>query len=495
PNFNVKVDYEKLGVVVSKTQNTGSFEVVKPTLSIPQIVGNPIAGVTKSGSLSGILDPIAGQVDTVRVKVVNAGFGNLSQMVYWVKDQPILTLQKVMVGNYQLVPIATNGDTTFFQVPAAAIFQAIPGIGSFTNNTSLFQYNESLFFTEYWMCDMCQINTPDIMRGVFYGCDGTLLGKCEQAVAQNGLRFSIRRPILNTYNQYQIPFLNNGSRADYRESTPACYQSDGVKTIFAMVNSGTGPASDVRFNVSTYPGEWNRSVDTATTQIKIGWNGTWSHINAWKTTNNNQIGSCPSSAQTIRRANYELGTNFLLNAGDTLYIRYTSIYSCGCNSLAANQCGTMNYYYYGILNWEEGNGDANFHDQNTYSDPCGLARWNLSSRAQTNFNAQMPNFLQGPANIYPGQTNTLSTNITLFYNSWLDNYLGTGRRSDYDNATIRFYYVIDEGLDWAGTNGDVNTTDFAFYGTDNVRKWKPSAVKYIDNGYGIKDTLVVDFAF
>jgi SdrD B-like domain/Secretion system C-terminal sorting domain len=494
PNFNTIVNFTKNGLILSQSKNSGNFGVVKPTLSIPVIQGNPLNGVPKTGGLGALLDPIKGMVDTIRTTVVNAGFGALNSFVYWVIDNPALTLQKVMVGNYQLVPITTIGDTTFFLVPAAAIAKATTGVGSFPNNTSQFQFNEQLVFTEYWYADDCITNSPDIIRGVRYGCDGTSLANCEQASAASGIRFGIRRPILSTLNLYQIPYFNTASSIEYRESTPACY-TDGVKAIFAIVNSGSGPASDVRFNLSTYPGEWNRSVDTATSQIKIGRNGTWQHINAWKTTNNSQLGSCPSTAQTIRRANYELKNGFMLNPGDTLFIRYTSNYTCGCNSLSAGQCGTMWYYYYNLLGWEEGNGDVNFNDQNTYKDPCNLGTWTLPRSNQTNFVANMPNFPQGSPNISAGQTNTNSYNFTSFSNSWLDNYLGTGRRSDYDNATIRFYYEIDAGLDWTGANGDVNTSEFKFIGANNASLWKPTSVKYTDNGFGQKDTLIVDFAF
>ena len=177
-NFNVHVDYNKPGPIpMTETRNTGNFEVVKPSLSIPAIQGNNVPGLTKTGAFASIYDGSLGLTDTIKVSVVNAGDGKLAQFLYWVKDHPLLTNTAVYVGSYSLPIAGTSGDTTFYLVDLNAISQAMPGPNP--NNTSYFQFNELIMFKEVWYTDLCSTNFPDIVRGVRYGCDGTVLGRCE----------------------------------------------------------------------------------------------------------------------------------------------------------------------------------------------------------------------------------------------------------------------------------------------------------------------------
>ncbi|MBK7468499.1 MAG: hypothetical protein IPJ43_17805 [Saprospiraceae bacterium] len=182
-NFDVDIDYTESGSPFTESKNTGNFEVVKPSLSIPSILGNPLSG--KTGGFASIFDAALNYRDTIKVSVVNAGDGTLRNFVYWVKDHPLLTNEAVYVGNYLLPIIAVVGDTTFYEVDIDAIRSAMAG--PYANDTAKFQFNEVLMFKEVWFVNECSTTFPDINRGVRYGCDGTALANCEQSVRNSGI--------------------------------------------------------------------------------------------------------------------------------------------------------------------------------------------------------------------------------------------------------------------------------------------------------------------
>lgn len=472
-NFNIDVDYTIGGAPFSQLKNTGNFEIVKPALSIPSILGNPLPG--KTGAFVSLFDAAKNSTDTIKVSIVNAGDGSLTHFVYWVKDHPLLTNTGVYVGSYMLPVLGTNGDTTFYSVNLNAIAKATAG--PYVNDTSNFQFNEVLVFKEVWFVDDCSNSFPDIIRGARYGCDGTVLAKCEQTSRTSGLRFGFKRPVLTTRTTWDLL-----TPAEYAEGLPACYFSTKPKQRVIIFNSGTAYADSINFSLSAYRGDINVNLDTASVTIRTGKFGAPIHISPNKVWMSAQSGYCPLSTQQLRTADYRLN-DFQLKPGDTLWIEFQMEYtSCGC-SLEPGYCDMQNWYF-GILNW----GSTTWASPASYQDPCHLNKYNLEQINTTDWRGIQSMFVEGPVQLLNDQvgTETYTSNATL--NSWL------GNRSSFPDGIFRVEYYFDKGLDWNGVSGDLTSPDVKFYGRNGV-VWDPVRVLYTDHGSAGPDTLFVDYSF
>jgi uncharacterized repeat protein (TIGR01451 family) len=485
PNFDVKLNYT--GGTTTQKANTGSFEVVKPALSIPKIIGNNIPGVVKAGFTQNIFDGIKGKSDTITVNVVNAGNGPLSKMVYWVKDHPLLTLQKVLVCNpvtkatvelVRIPSIPAHGDTIFYAIPPTAIAFATSGIGSPTNNASIFQFNEQLSVKEIWKTDDCAKTFPDIVRGVRYGCAGGLTDKCEEAIGTSGLRFGFVRPILTPFNAW-----GKLTDAEWKEGLPACYATQNPKQRIYIVNSGTGNAVNVKFNLAAYRSELDRAIDTSKVFVSIGKYGTKKHPSAVKTYMTGLNGNCSGSGQRIYSADYNLGMSCVVKPGDTLWVEFQMDYGCGC-SKDGGLC-TMENWYFGVFAW----GDRNWSAPSTYEDACGLQKYDISQVNTTDAYGRLTSTVEGPATILGGQTNTTVYTVSDAQNTWL-----TSWKFAFPNGIYRTRYKLAKGLDWCGTNGDLSTNQLQWVDKNGI-VWKPGRVQYVDNNKAGDDYLEVDYKF
>lgn len=475
-NFSNYVIFNEPGPIrKTESRATGNFEVVKPALSIPAILGNSVPGLTKTGSFASVFDASKGNTDTIKTIVVNAGDGPLTSFVYWVKDHPLLTNTGVRIGSYFLPVIATVGDTTFYQVDFQAIKKAMPGPNP--NDSAKFQFNEVLMFKEIWRVDDCAASFPDIIRGIRYGCDGTTLARCEQSVRTSGLRFGFLRPVLNVNSTWGLLTYN-----EVKEGVPSCYKANKPKQRFIIYNTGTAYADSINFSLTAYRADLNVRLDTASVKISIGKYGAQTHISPVKTYLVAQSTICPISTQQIRSADYRLN-EFQLKPGDTLWVEFQMEYiNCGCNK-DPGFCEMQNWYY-SLLNW----GDRSWAAQASYSDPCHLNNYLMAQVHSTDYGAIQSMFVEGPIQLNGGQSGTQTYTANAANNSFIPN------RTYFPNGIFRVEYIIDKGLDWKGTSGDLATNELKFYGRNGV-VWDPSRIQYVDNNSSGPDTLFVDYEF
>ncbi len=487
PNFDVKLSYLKNLNPTSKsqTQNTGNFEVKKPTLNIVKIQGNSIPGVVKTGSTANIFDGIKGKADTLCVTVANGNDGPLNRFVFWVKDHPLLTLNKIIVRGkngsaVQLNPITnpTPADgKLYFEIDAAAIAKAYRPDGSPDTNPSTFQFNELLDIKEIWTTDACAPNNEDVLHGVMYGCiDGNPIAKCEEASRTSGLRFGFVRPILTASASW-----GQLTTAEYNEGLPACYGSTNIKQRVFMVNTGTGDAVNIKFNLAAYRAELDRAILPNATVIRIGKYGAVQSYTVPKTYTIGLNGNCPTIGTRTYSADYVL-TNTTLKPGDTLWVEFQMDYGCGCTK-DGSYCSMENYYF-GVFAW----GDRNWSAPSTYEDACGLQKYDINQVNTTDGNSRLNQIVEGPATILGGQTNTNNYTATSVTNAWLQSWKATFPRGIY-----RMRYKLGNGVDWTGANGDLNTTELAW--TDkNGKIWKPKRLTYTDTQGG-NDYIEADYSF
>lgn len=483
PNFTLNFNYT--GGTGSESYQSPNFEVVKPALTISQIEGNPLPlPLVKNGTSASVFDGVLGQTDTLRVTTVNGGNGSLDSFIYWVIDHPLLTLNEVRAGTHILPFIGQSNDTLFYRVDQTAINRAVPDITSPPNDNNLFQFNESITFTEEWTTDLCSTNFPDLERGVAYGCAGSPTAICEETGRTSGLRFGFLRPVLTASTGWAQ--LNSTERL---EGLPACYNDDVVKQRVWIHNSGAADAHNVNFSLTSWPVGQNAKILLANnTTVSIGQNGTPMPLlpdNTY-TIDINQ-GDC-SFTDEIVSADYQLSDiNLLIPPGDTLWITFEMDYlQCGCDN-GTSRCSMENWYF-GVLNW----GSLAWARQANYTDPCNLNTYTINQVNTVDWYSRLGTIQEMPASVADNQvvSSSFTTNNSL--NTWLQDYLNSSR-TRYQDGVYRMYFHLAEGLDYNGTAGDLLTADLTWT-LLNGDIWLPSNIEYTDNNGG-PDTVFAEFAF
>jgi SdrD B-like domain/GEVED domain len=466
----IQVSFSYTGGSGVFAQDSPSFEIVKPALSIPKVVGNfdPTANTFDAGY---------GVKDSITVQVTNAGNGTLSEFIYWVKDHPQLTLQAVKVGNLVVPAMGSNGDTTFYKITSSLINQAFSGTGSPLNNVSIFQFNESLNIKEVWLVDDCKIPAADIYRGARYGCDNFAFPKCEEAIKNTGVRYGLLRPLIenNWYYGFGDPF-------------PACGVSIAGQYL---TNIGRVKASEINFDVKywvpEYPG--TGSIDLANIYVQKKEKSTGILGPLVKVTPTSLLekvsNGCVPSADTYRGAAITLSSDFDLLPGDTLFVKWQQNPECqqSCNPNAC-EITANNYPLFGHSGISTSN----------YTDPCKLQEYLITYRYNGSLYARMPYFAEAPALIAGGQTGTFNMTLTDF-NVWKYTNHGSTRTdaqgnkniSNYPKRRIQFIYINETGLDWNKGANDFTWTD------NQGDTWAPTSIKYTDNQLAGNDTLIVTY--
>ena len=462
--FSVDVTYNEGGG--SSTAGTGSLDIVKPAFSIPNMTGNGGSGAT--------FDAYLGLTDSMSVTLANAGNGSLTGFTYFVVSYPDLRLDAVRVGDSTLQMLGTSGDTTFFDVPVGVLKYAAQNAGSPTNDDQLFQFNETLDFREVYTVLNCSSNAPDLYHGAFYGCDGAPIPNCDGTAANSGVRFGFARPVLN----YGL----------YKRELPACTGEEGPSFTYFLTNTGVAPASNIKvgfryFNLGTANYDTTRifyRIGQLSPNVKIspvqGFNP------LYRAANPGQYASCAND-QEVRMFRIELPV--VLQPGDTLYVQNHHKPSCQCNWGYGQSGGTSCSFGYTSDAMATNSTDP----YNTYQDPCGTNTYQINQvNGSDSPRIRMSTFSEGGKQINGGQVATSTYTSDYFWS----NFHGTNYLRDaYPNRTIEFKFVIGNGLDWTGTDGDLGTAAFEFVDRDGD-PWPPAAVEYTDHDGG-PDTLVVRY--
>lgn len=483
PNFDLNFAYT--GGTGSQAENSGNFEVVKPAFTVFEVIGNPVEPpLVKTGTSASLFDAVLFETDSLTVRVVNGGNGSADSYIYYVIDHPDLDLQRVMIGTHELPFIGMSNDTLFYEVGPAAVAQAVPDATSPPDDNTLFQFNEVMTFREIWTVTNCDTEAPDLVRGAAFGCGDSVYDLCEGGALSSGLRYGFIRPQLHASSAW-----GQLTEAERAEGLPACYAEEIVTQRFWIYNSGGAAAKNIKFNLSNHHSNQSPSVLLANnTKISIGKHGVQTTLTPAQTyTQNNNYGDCSNPAQ-IMSADYDLSDiDYRLPAGDTLWIEFQTDYvQCGCDN-GTTVCH-MNDYYHNLLNWRNGN----LASLATYDDLCELNTYEINQVSSTNYRSFLTSLFESPATISNAQEQTASLTISNGQNSWLNDFLNSGR-TRYERGIYRLYITMGEGLDWKGNAGDLDTPDFTWLLNDGA-VWKPSQVDYLDNQGG-DDVLYLEFSF
>ena len=478
--FSINMIYT--GGAGNQSYTSPFFEVVKPTLSISQIDG-------KNSTDPDPLNVAKFQQTISCVTLANGGNGPLGSFDYWIVDHPHIQIDSINIAGYGIVPAtSTSGDTTFYTITSNMIAFASPytGPGADANITNLFQFNETVEVCEYWNVYNCSLNSPDLERGMRYKCQATY--GCEQNRALQGVRFGYSRPDL------VIGWTDN-----YGDHRPLCMGDTLHYHGAFMTNVGGEAATDLMF--SLYFGADNRGgmfPDTAEIYFSINKKDGpfFKHpIDYSYHPNYYYSPECMASAgysgpnPPARQVSFFMD-NTILMPGDTLYIKYGYRVGCACGDKNRNDCSRWERYrdfrrlIYGY--YKPGTGGLNTGGSIRYKDGCEQFTYN-DNYIQINGIGYYYN------TIGEGEGSTLldgeSSRVTFqgTRNISTEAYSTSSSGFGCADCFLEYLYIFPEGLDWSGTNGDLNTPNWSFVDQDGTI-WLPDSVMYTNNPTGL-DTL------
>jgi hypothetical protein len=475
-NTNFSLNLKYIGGNGSQNHTSAFFEVVKPTLSFSKIG-------TKISTNPDIVNAAKYNSFNIDVTIANGGNGALPFFEYCIIDHPQLTIDSITITGYGRVPVTrTKGDSIFFIINSAMIAKAVPytGVGADPNTLSLFQFNETLVLKEHWTATDCSVNPPDIERIVLYRCQS--IYACEKPKVRQGVRFGYTRPDLT------LKWLNTlGS------NYPVCMGDTLHYYGACIINSGNEGATDMRFSI--YVGADNYGgtfLDTSTILFSRSKNGPYfkypiAYTEMLTGISPACLASAGSKAQPISRANYFM-QDFLLMPGDTLFIKFGYRVGCYCGDLNRNVCSNITSsrdfrrIIYGYYKPNEVNTGSDIQ----YWDACKQFKY-TDSYIITNDHYYYYNTLG------EGQGTTLNNGEKgSVYFQGQGSLSTLAYHSSYFNCKscyTDYLYIFPAGVDWAGTNGDLNTSDWTF--TDQSGDlWKPNLVIATNHPTGF-DTLKI----
>ena len=475
-NTNFDIDVIYTGGSGSQNYSSAFFEVVKPTLSITQIG-------TRNSTNPEIFNAAKYNSEDINVTVANGGNGPLSWFEYCLIDHPQLNIDSISIAGYGRVPLTrTSGDSSFFMINTAMIAQADPytGPGADPNDLNFFQFNETLVITEHWTAIDCSLNPPDLERGILYRCQSDLA--CEGSKTLQGVRFGYTRPDLTL--KWDDTFGDN---------YPVC-TGDTLHYYGGFItNSGTEAATDMRFSIyvgaDSYGGTF---LDTSSIQFSTSsTNGPYfKYPIAYTEMVSGMSAACLASAgsnvEAIRRANYFM-EDFILMPGDTLFIKFAYRVGCYCGDLNRNDCSRIlasrdfRRIIYGYYNPNDG---VNTGSRIEYWDACKQFKYRdnyiITQSLYYYYNT-----------LGEGEGATLTDNqVGSVYYQGQRSLSTLAYHSNYFNCQscyTDYLYIFPEGVDWAGTDGDLATTDWIF-ADQNGDTWTPDMVSFTNNPTGL-DTL------
>lgn len=484
--FNINQKYT--GGNGSYTYTSTFFEVVKPALSINKI--NGVNSISPPIFNAGLYNK-----ETVCVTVVNGGNGALPQFEYWLIDHPQLTLDSLTIAGYGRVPIdRTSGDTMYFIITTAMIANATPfsAPGAKANNTSRFQFNETIDLCEHWETTDCALNAPDIRRAVQYRCQR--ISACEAFLNLQGVRFG------NTAPDMRIGFVEN-----FGKNSPTCRGDILLEHGYYITNIGSEAMANMKFSLTT---NWDNNgrggtlLDTASIQFSLNSrNGPYfkipiDHVRMYPYPNSSCLDEL-SNIDPITRASFS--PDLLLAPGDTLFMRYGYKVGCNCGDVNRNERHRIEFdYRRRLLGYWNGSSGNNKID---YTDGCGQFNYTENFLQTYSLYYYYNTRGQGPAKTsYDGDIETIvfQAQRNLGTNAYRrDNISDRTSDNRYNNHNTNFEcqdcyqevrYIFPKGVRWTGINGDVNTSEWTFYDNDNDT-WQPSYVKYAQTSD--KDTLII----
>ncbi len=503
-SVNYQVDLCYVGGESEQINNpTPNFEVVNATLSIPNVVGN--------NSANNIFDASFELIDTVKATIVNGSAGSLESLTYCVDNtHPALNLKEIRIAG-AIVPLSfssVTGDSLYFELGPAEIAQASTFAGNEVQDPDLLQFNESLVICEVWEvidCPDADMVIPDISRTAYYGCDGTEV--CQSTPTSfTGVRFGVLAPQLRAAEYYHHTHF----QVDYKDRPyyTDCYndKEEDLTYSFMFTNNGNANLKLQAFNIKMHASNYyytpfaldensvvtffqDGNTQTPATPLAV------SNVVEFQDRLSPTHGYITNCHDGDGSAAWELeftNQSIIIPPGDTLMIEFDIYHdeeNCGSCSDAYSQ---FNWPYPQV-------------QQIVYNDECEFFDFNeLNASVAPRLRQYIRSFTEGNNNFFPGTTNCINWFVTAGENYFLNYYCPNNGQpqvgSSYDdnryhinseNAWLEDWYILPEGIDWTGVDGDLNTTELTW--TDATGTEYPVYdLEYTDHNAG-PDTLKVRY--
>jgi len=407
-DYTVDVIYDELceGVNNIATEISSQISVLAAEFSIlsPLIEGNLRP--------TNVFDAILGVQDTMKVPMVNAGSGSISEFTYWVVNPGTVENVDVLINGMSLTPAGTSGDTVFYTITSADIMSDHTSGGGSGNGDGLLDENESLVICEVWEGIECDLGTPDpIRRAARYGCGASSV--CSQSnISTTGIDYGFALPDL-VYSQY-APLIDR----------PACWSEELTTLAIEITNEGLGIAQDITFDIrqGSNPGSivgssimWSRDPVGPFTA------GTATNTTSASGTSGSS-GQCVVGSDLFRNVDAFLEDVFLM-PDETIYVTYQLQHSCDCRA-----CVIDNIYFSDIT-------------QLTWTDPCDEELFNNSDVEFNRFDARLQGFFEGESEV--SGSGCIDFAITNGSTTWMS----TTFTDDYPDAYFESRLTVECGID------------------------------------------------
>ena len=456
--------------------STDPITVLEADLSIISVEGNAGSGFNP------VLGAYLNLVDTVKATVRNAGNGAIDSFLFYTLAHPTVQVDSVIEcsSGYKLTQAGVSGDTTFYLVGQASVNQAAGGASPI--DPDRFERNESIEFCIMLRVIQCDVVVPDLEFGVVSSCSMSFDDLCNTTAENIGVDYDIFAPIMTTR------FFTTG------EPYPLCLGPDTyAEQGFMFVNTGDAPADSFSVNLHSWS-NW-RGIDTTSIRVKLGSAGSFQKAGAfilsdsWNAATNGCLNIHTNESHFAETVRLGFGDLDLL-PDDTLFITY-NLYSPGCECTTSNfECIAEERHWSLVRNFVTTNTCEQVVQNQSYNTFFSYSdQW-------PGFSANISSFLETPLITGDGQVNQLYTTVTDYNNVWLTDY-GRASREEYyydsegfcTDCYTEVEYILEEGIDWTGTDGDLVTSEMEWRDNDGT-VWIPDYITYTDNNGG-NDTLTI----
>lgn len=376
----------------------------------------------------------------VRPRLVNNGFGELSEVTYCVSNTlGYLSLQSILVGTVDITaggPSFSAAGQDCYIIDMVALQSA--GLGD------TYGQGESIFPIENWLVTDCSDDPGSISRRIQYGCQGDqdCQDKPQGDFISTGVRFDLLSPDIDA--------------TVVTSSRPACYADVPSEVTIRLTNNGTAPAQNIRYRIFT-DGNGGRGMSLDLNSFVVVNEADGSPVTDIEVTRQLQASDCRSPG--VRDASLQLN-DVGLGIGESLTVTYQLNTDCSCND-----CDIRNKYWHRFR--LEGYDDLCDEDLRDQQDLTPNGR----------FDAFITGFPEGPPSLFSGSEGCVSYYVTNMQLDWLN---GT-----YPDAALTANFILPCGVDFVP--GSFSWTD-----RDGM-VFTAASVDYTDNGDGADDVLSVVF--
>ncbi len=358
---NIAITYKKGSTTFAENHKSTSITVYEPNITLT---------VSNNSATANVGDTVSRTIS-----IVNGGSGSLSSLEFYVVNGSDLSIASLNNGTY-----TTNGDTAFISLSSSDIMK-------FGDGDASFEQNEKITISEKVIVNGC-VNLQSTYDA-YWGCNNE---PCQEVNAYASVSVTGSTP--------NFSYVATSSQSGcYDSSIPNAQQ-------IRIVNTGTGPASDISIEVyqaksSAYAMQntFYSYIDDASFTYQYGANG--SAVSA--VVDSTVLNTPYSCFNTTAPKAYVRITIPALDKGDTLYINW-NVYTC-CVSLDST---TSSF-----------NADKEINGWNyevAYSNQCGTNTFasGVKSGRTSNKTKMVTQITSNPADMNEGDTASFQFSTSSF---------------------------------------------------------------------------------